>query len=249
VLFAYVDESGDGGFLRSPSTHYALGTIVIPSDRWLEALDAVVAFRRHIRGAYGVPMTAELKAQYLLRGGPGLSALSYKQRSAIYHASMEFLATATWGRVFAVVIRKAKVLKTSEKHYVINKSWTFTVERLQSWARSQNTEVLVIHDDGTNLLIRRTLRAMRRFHRAGSYYTPGYTLPAEAKLVVEDPSPRNSRDSYFIQLADLVAYAAVRRIDPTARFGVTAWNLLGPSRIKEVSRLVGGPFGIVAWPR
>src|SRR5690606_9168136 len=71
VLFAYVDESGDGGFLRSPSTHYALGTIVIPSDRWLEALDAVVAFRRHIRGAYGVPMTAELKAQYLLRGGPG----------------------------------------------------------------------------------------------------------------------------------------------------------------------------------
>lgn len=247
MLIAYIDESGDAGFLGSPSTHFALGAVLVHSDKWLVALDENIKFRRGIRDSYGVKMSTELKAQYLLRGNPSLGRLSERDRLAIYRRAMEFLANAEWARVFAVVLEKDKV-KKRESTFALDQSWTFTVQRLQNWSRSENTETMILHDEGTNTLFRRTLRKMRRHHRAGSFFYPGTTISAEANLLIEDTTPRNSRDSYFIQLADLVAYAAIRKVFPTKRFGATAWDLLGPSRIKEVSKLRGGPYGIVKWP-
>ena len=247
MIIAYIDESGDSGFKSSPSTHFALGVVLVHSDKWLHALDENIKFRRGIRDSYGIKMSTELKAQYLLRGHPSIGSLSERDRMAIYRRAMEFIATADWARVFAVIVEKNRLMK-KDSSFVQDRSWTYTVQRLQSWSRSQTTETMVLHDEGTNTLFRRTLRKMRRHHRAGSFFHPGHTVPANANLLIEDTTPRNSRDSYFIQLADLVAYAAIRKVDPSRRFGATAWDLLGPSRIKEVSKLRGGPYGIVKWP-
>ena len=71
--------------------------------------------------------------------------------------------------------------------------------------------------------------------------------------IVEDPSDRLSHASYFIQAADLCAYAAVRKARPTKKLGGEMWDLLGDAkedcRIGEVNKLSGGPRGIKVWPK
>ena len=66
--------------------------------------------------------------------------------------------------------------------------------------------------------------------------------------IVEDPSDRESHESFFIQLADLNAYAAAQTIRPGANIGGELWDGLGDSRILEVNVLRKGPPGIKVWP-
>lgn len=66
--------------------------------------------------------------------------------------------------------------------------------------------------------------------------------------IVEDSSDRRSKESFFIQLADLNAYAACRKVFPIATFGGEVWDELGTARVLEVNSLRGGPPGIVVWP-
>lgn len=249
MLLAYVDESGDTGLEGSPSKYYSLGAILLSDEQWLNALDATIAFRSYLRKTYGVSMTAELKAQHLIRGHPSLGQLTPAQRTAIYSATMQFMASSAWARVFAVVIDKGTIKNRDDKLVVLRRAWDYTLQRFQLWATTNDTRIMVFHDQGTDLQIRKQLRAMRRFHRVPSYYQPGQTLDAAARRILEDPSSRDSKASYFVQLADLAAYAAVRAIAPSKRLGIAQWNLLGPARIKEVSKHSKGPFGIVKWPK
>ena len=76
----------------------------------------------------------------------------------------------------------------------------------------------------------------------------GATLQRNAENIVEDSSDRRSQESFFIQLADLNAYAAYRKVFPGATFGEEIWDELGSSRVLEVNSLRGGPPGIVVWP-
>lgn len=63
MLIAYVDESGDLG----PSHTYTLGCVLVDSESWPASFDALIAFRRFLRKEHGVPIRAELKANYILR--------------------------------------------------------------------------------------------------------------------------------------------------------------------------------------
>ena len=89
---------------------------------------------------------------------------------------------------------------------------------------------------------------MRRFHRAPSAFGTE-SLDRKATNIIEDISERKSGESYFIQLADLNAYAAFRKIYPATHFNGKFWNELGNMRIKEVNYLSGGEIGIVDWPK
>ena len=66
-------------------------------------------FRGRIRDTFGVPMRAELKADYLIRNGGDIRNLGHApgQRYLIYRAHMRVLATLS-SRGFAVVFDKTR---------------------------------------------------------------------------------------------------------------------------------------------
>jgi hypothetical protein len=73
--------------------------------------------------------------------------------------------------------------------------------------------------------------------------------------LLDDPVPRDSRQSYFLQLADLNAYAAFRRKYPPPPRPVQIvphlmWDELGAARYTAVrnTRRFGGPEAIVPGP-
>lgn len=220
--FAYIDESGDTGIAGTRT--FTLGCVLVPADDWASRFHQLVSMRREIRDTYRVPMRQEVKANHLV----GVKkvyrdlGLGDGQVRDIYRRHLRAAATIGSG-VFAVVVRKDQV-ETSDLD-VLGTSWRQLLDRLRKRSEVTGAPILVIHDIGQDDAIR---KLVRRFRRAN--WSTGADREF-ANLIVEDPVPRDSQHSYFIQLADLAAYAASARALPRA--GRTAaicdetmWQLL-----------------------
>lgn len=106
MYFAYVDESGNSGWAGSRT--YALGCVMVRGVDWPMTFDRVIAFRRFLRARFGLPVRAEIKANYLIRNaGPfrGLG-LGDQARADLYRQAMR-LQQKLGMLAFAVVIDKA----------------------------------------------------------------------------------------------------------------------------------------------
>lgn len=101
---------------------------------------------------------------------------------------------------------------------------------------------MLSHDEGEDDAVRRWARRARRHLTTGSAYGTG-TLVHPARLLVDDPIPRRSQQqSYLIQAADLVAYAAIRAHVPPSRnvarvSPADMWDELGPANHKATTGL------------
>ena len=248
IYFAYFDESGDSGFVNSPTRTFTLACILVHDSNWLSALDQTVAFRRYLKDIFKIPTRIELKSSELVHGKGAFRniGLGYPARMAAYRAAMRFQRKVGLLKTFAVVIAKDKIQKKDTAD-VREIAWRYAIQRLERFGTSQKDNIMVIPDDGHGLFIKKKIRAMRRVNYVPSAYGDS-TLERKATNIVEDPSDRKSTESYFVQLADLNAYAAFRVAFPGGNFDGNVWETLGDARLTEVSRLSGGPNGIVVWP-
>jgi hypothetical protein len=210
TLMAYVDETGDTGDPRRAGSSgcYALGCVLIDLDKWPTAFNEFVAFRRHIRTSFGVPMRTELKANHLIRNNGGLRALnlSPSQRQYIYREHLRLIARLE-ARAFAVVTDKTKVPIHGTACF--DMTWEMLLQRFERTCTYESTTLMITHDNGENDSVRRNVRKARRHLTAGAM-NGGGSLKFTADRILDDPIPRNSQHAYFIQLADLVAYAGWR---------------------------------------
>jgi hypothetical protein len=113
---------------------------------------------------------------------------------------------------------------------------------------------VLFHDEGDDGRVRALARRFRRVGSAGSAFGHGY-VKVPFRGLVDDPVSRRSHESLFVQLADLTAYAAFRRVYPPPPHAVPIvpehmWEELRGAVLTEVNQRAGGPSaGIVAWPR
>jgi mutator family transposase len=132
-------------------------------------------------------------------------------------------------------------------------AWEYLLQRLERFTTLGGTQVRLIRDEGEGQLVRRLARKARRAGVAGTAFGTGY-LRRPARLLVDDPVPRRSGDSFFTQMADLAAYAAFRRLYPPPERPVQIvptemWDEISDARNPDVNRVSGGPVrGIVSWP-
>lgn len=153
-------------------------------------------------------------------------------------------------KVFAIVIRK-ELLTTGDAH---DFAWTFLLQRLERLTTRQGVEAIVFHDEGDEMRVRALARRARRAGVAGSTFGTGH-VQVPFRGLLDDPVSRRSHESRFLQLSDLIAYAAFRRVFPPPQRPVQIvpelmWDELGASTLAEVNQRSGGPSpGIVAWPR
>ncbi|GAA3344180.1 hypothetical protein GCM10020358_46390 [Amorphoplanes nipponensis] len=253
MLIAYVDESGNTGRItQGGSAAYALGCLLIRSRDWPASFDALQAFRQRIRDKFGVPMRAEIKASHLLRGGGTIRDLGLAPavRRLIFRAHLRELDNLKT-KAFGIVIDKRARSVAPEQ--VFDLGWETLLQRLERASRfaghDEDGPFMIVHDEGEDDQIRKLVRKARRHLTAGSAFGAGGLSNAARKLV-DDPVSRRSEHSHFIQLADLVAYAAFRdTIPPGASVAAvcprTMWAQIGNAIRTETNYLKGGTPGIV----
>lgn len=255
MLLAYLDESGNTGDVeQGGSLTYTLGCVLVDSASWPDAFNELLNFRRRIRDRFGIPMRVELKASYLLRNNGPLRefGLAPDARRIIYRAHMRLLhqlaiENQLYVKAFGIVIDKRNSVVQPDA--VFELAWQTLLQRLERASHYDKQPFMVIHDEGEDVQIRKLVRRARRYLTAGSMFGSGYLVNA-AKKLIDDPVPRKSDHSYFIQLADLVAYAAFRDTVPPG--GSIArvcpqgmWREIGQAIRVETNKNSGGTPGIV----
>lgn len=242
MLIVYVDETGDpsGPPSRGGSPEYALGVVVVDSKKWQATFDGLIQLRRRLRASFGIPATAEVKASDLIRNEGWFKGarLSASQKKYVYRQHLRALEDLE-AQAFAVWVDKRSLEASGRLSATRTMVWEMLFQRLQ---RTFATEPLIIvHDEGEELTIRKLARKARRYLSAGSAFGRGSRRGDLANLM-DDTVARRSHESLLVQCADLVAYAAAKAMIPGGSRASRVcppgtWEILGDACIEAVNSL------------
>jgi hypothetical protein len=182
--------------------------------------------------------------------------LTTADRFNLYHDILEFLSKQKGLiHILNVCILKDRISKRDLD--VFDWAWKFFIQRFHNTidtaaggelARGDECGLLIsdrTHDDH----LRRLMREMRAFN-----IVPGHPgLAARnilVKRILDDPIPRESKHSYLVQMADVIAFALARRDFPSAKFAPyrfeTYFDILNPVLLTSASG--SNSQGIFYWP-
>ena len=198
MLFAYIDES------KFDNKFYVYSAVVAESDAWNEAFLATKEMRYSLKNNYGIYIKKELHA-WKFAAGKGQIAnhpIDKKSRAAIYCEILSFIAKSGFFRVLSSV-------NTNELY-----AFERLINRINRTADAQKTNAILICDEGQEAVFTRRIRRMRVFNgipsNQGAWNTGEMAKNIPTRFIIEDPFFKESSSSYFVQLADFVAYALLR---------------------------------------
>jgi hypothetical protein len=207
MYLAYYDESGDDGYPTYSSPLFTLSACYLHYLHWRDAFEAIRDFRRTMQGEYGLPVKLELHTKhFVLNKRPYRAlAISDSDRVSIIGLFCDLLAQLDI-RIVSVVIAKPRI--SSRRYEVLSTALKYSVQRIENDLdpiRNPASRFLVITDDGRVGKMRRTTRKIQRINYIPSRFGPE-SYRQEIRSMIEDPLPKDSGESYFIQMADMVAY-------------------------------------------
>jgi hypothetical protein len=203
VHFVYIDDSGD-------EHTRAYSALAIPEVEWKNTFAAVRQYRRDLKEKHGIFVTVELHATEFV-GGRGRIAphvVPKGLRCAIFRQTLSMIAKLPGTRIFNAMSPK------------INERLIFErlMMRINNTMKAWGSNALIVHDKGKDYTS--LVRRMSVYNPIQSKYGrwPDGNLYKNIPLqyVLEDIFFRDSKDSYFIQLADFCAYALFRSEHPAS---------------------------------
>lgn len=207
MYIAYYDECGDDGFPQTSSPLFSLTAIYIHHLKWRETYEKMRLFRRELKIRFGLPIRLEMHAKYfLLNKNPYRDLhLADSDRIRVIDLFVQLIASLH-AKIIDVVIDKPKIQKPD--YDVLDTSLKYSIQRIENTlaaAKDQNERFMIITDEGRVGKMRSIARAMQSINFIPSKFSP-HPYRSDIKLLIEDPLPKDSRESYFIQMADLVAF-------------------------------------------
>ncbi|MHB1210357.1 MAG: DUF3800 domain-containing protein [Acidimicrobiales bacterium] len=258
----YVDESGDSGLPadRSPTRYFCLSGVVVHELRWREVLWELTEFRRWIKRRYGIYLEDELHHAEMVgktkKLAESLVKLPKYERLAIIRHHADKLANLHDLNVINVVVDKATG-KLPDKESVFRGAWYRLFQRFENTIQHQNfpgpknpsERGMVFPDSTDGEKLRKYLNKMRVRNpikipgQSGSFNFDDRPIAS----LIEDPIPRESHHSYFVQSADLCVFLLKQFTEPSGfmkKHGGNAYfRRLEPVLCKVAS--YSDPLGIV----
>ena len=205
MTIAYFDESGDDGYPQRSSDLFVLTSVYMSTDVWKSNFQQFYSFRREFQANYDFPIKQEFHTREFIQDkNPYHGKYSPEQRRIMlfeYVAALVKLPV----RSVTVVIDKTKI---RYDHYdVLENALTYNIQRIENDLRRRNAAelFLIITDEGREHAMTRIARKLQQPHYLPSQLG-GQPYRNEIKLLIEDPLAKRSDESYFIQIADTIAF-------------------------------------------
>lgn len=220
MYLMYVDESGDPGLLGSPTRYFSLTGLVIHELRWNEYLDRLIDFRRRMRNQFGLLMREEIHAAHFINRPGELVRIKRNDRLSIIRMLINELAAMQDISIVNVVVDKEG---KDQEYDVLIKAWEALIQRFSNTLSHRNfngpanpdERGLIVPDNTDAKTIQNLLRKMRKYNPVPNQFGGGFRNLQVSNLV-EDPYFKDSRDSYLIQAADVVAFALYQNLAPSS---------------------------------
>lgn len=265
MYIAYFDETGDDGYPDYSSKVFVLTSCYIDHNKWKHAYFLLSKLKKQLKNTYGLPIKTEIHTRKLL-----LNKNPYRSLNLTNEKRLEFcLCVAEFIKsldikCINIVIDKTKINDKNKNTYkdILDISLKFNIQRIENDLSRINTEnkFLIITDEGRIKKMRQITRKIQKFNYVPSLYTKS-NYRNEIKRLIEDPLPKNSGESYFIQIADFISYFINLYILKTNN--IDSWhNRLDWLDIKDVVRVIDkikpilnmeaskkGSYGIVIYPK
>lgn len=207
MQLAYYDEAGDDGYPRYASPFFVLSAIYLHYLNWKASFDVIRDFRRQLKSVYGFPMKTEMHTRpFLLNKLPYLHLnLNDADRVAIVGQFCDMIGSLD-ARIVNVVVVKPRIRNAA--YEVLDTALTYSIQRIENDMNpsiNPDAKFMIITDPGREGKMRKTSRRVQRLNFIPSKYHPG-TYRRDVRSLIEDPLPKESSESYFIQISDLVSY-------------------------------------------
>lgn len=218
MYLMYVDESGDCGLSGSPTSHFVLSGIVVHESQWRAFASQMLAFRRTLKAAYGLPVRSEIHAAHFIRKPP-VAGMQPHVRLAILRNFLDEIAKQGYLSITNVAVEKAGKSPTYD---VFEMAWKALFQRFQNTLQygnfpggHRNDHGIIFTDNTDGEKLTKLLRRMSVYNPVPNRiaFGPGYRVMPTLRII-EDPIPKDSADSYFIQAADVTAYFLTQRYAP-----------------------------------
>ncbi|HEX8737415.1 MAG TPA: DUF3800 domain-containing protein, partial [Pyrinomonadaceae bacterium] len=204
MYLAYIDDSRD-------ETLCVFSALIIPVHRWRDAFTIVKNFRRQLKRSDGISVHSEFHAWKFVsgRGNLGTDKIIGKvRRCQLFNQTLSMVATLPNAKLINVCLDADK------------EGWAFErlLNRINRNMQACNGHIMLMCDEGKDEIYTRLCRRMGVYNpipsKYGSWDWNGNgalhkNIPIER--IIEDPIFKDSKRSYFVQLADFCAYALLRR--------------------------------------
>jgi len=222
VYLMYVDESGDTGIQANSTDRFVLTGMVFHELRWQSLLDDLVDFRKQLRVRTGFKVRDEIHSQEMINGRKSNNrGIERHLRLQILKWCIDWIAAKPDIRIITICVSKQNKIDAAA---VFELAWESLIQRFENTLSHRNftgpansdDRGLLIPDNTNGQLLIRIVRRMRRYNPITnnlSIYAGGYRNMPLGHLV-EDPFTKDSADSLFLQMADVVAYFAFQMYRP-----------------------------------
>lgn len=222
MYLMYIDESGDSGLINSPTRYFTLTGVVVHELRWNEYLSRLIEFRKRMRDSFGLLLREEVHAARMLNKPGELVRIKRNDRLSIIKYFVNELASMQDLSIINVVVDKQG---KPANYDVLENAWKVLVQRFSNTMSHRNfpgpanadDRGLIVPDMSEVKKITEIIRKMRRYNPVPNQpiHGSGYRNLLVTNFV-EDPYFKDSRQSYFIQAADVAAFVLYQSIAPSS---------------------------------
>ena len=263
MFISYFDDSGDDGYPKFSTEIFVLTSLYFHESVWKENFTKLYELRKYINNKYGMPIKEEVHTkEFITDKDPYHGLYTNDIRKSILFDFVKASAMLNM-KVISVAIDKTKISRPS--YDVLEKALTYNVQRIENDLNylSSDSKFIIITDEGRVSKMRSTTRAIQKINFIPSMYNSN-SYRQEIKNLIEDPLPKPSNQSYFIQLADMICFITSLYIknkvcNPRIEWGKRVKNVLNygddlllleilkPIINLKASRL--DQFGVVCYPK
>ena len=232
-------------------------------QNWKTNYDTIQTFRKQLKADFNFPVKTEFHTkQFITDKNPyrqfNLSAADRKEILFLFYKclnSVEF-------KCINVVINKRNIRAGSD-YPVLSNALTYNVQRIENDLKRIDPahKFMIITDDGRVGKMRKITRRIQRINFIPSKYNPE-PYRAEIRQLIEDPLPKQSSESVFIQMADMISY--ITYLYAARKYNKMDWpgrvlNVIDYGDETALLKIIderlnleaspNDPFGVVHYPR